>query len=282
MKCSDNSDRVAFEMMDDAARLTKSPTPLNAQATRFVAARTPEAREALARLTARYGQCEPGRADCVVALGGDGFMLETLHQFLNRKIPVFGMNCGSVGFLMNAFREDDLPERLAQAEPVMLHPLRMIAKTQDGMIMQALAFNEVSMLRQTRQAAKLRIVVDGKVRLQELACDGALVSTPAGSTAYNLSVQGPIIPLGADLLCLTPISAFRPRRWRGALLPRRAEIVFEILEADKRPVSAVADHTEVRDVARVEVREDRSIEFKLLFDPEHNLEERVLKEQFEP
>ena len=269
-------------MMDDAARLPDRPTPLNVRAARFVAARTPEAREALARLTARYGQCEPGQAECVVALGGDGFMLETLHQFLNRKIPVFGMNCGSVGFLMNAFHEDDLAERLARAEPVMLHPLRMIATTQDGMVMQALAFNEVSMLRQTRQAAKLRIVVDGKVRLSELACDGALVSTPAGSTAYNLSVQGPIIPLGANLLCLTPISAFRPRRWRGALLPHRAEIVFEILEADKRPVSAVADHTEVRNVARVEVREDRSIEFTLLFDPEYNLEERVLKEQFEP
>jgi NAD+ kinase len=269
-------------MMDDAARLAVRRAPLAAKAICFVAARTPEAREALSRLTARYGQAEPRHAECVVALGGDGFMLETLHRFLNRKIPVFGMNCGSVGFLMNAYREDELVERLRQAEAVVLHPLRMIATTLDGMVMQALAFNEVSMLRQTRQAAKLRIAVDGKVRLKELSCDGALVSTPAGSTAYNLSVQGPIIPLGAGLLALTPISAFRPRRWRGALLPHHAKIAFEILEADKRPVSAVADDTEVRGVARVEVREDRTIEFTLLFDPEHNLEERVLKEQFEP
>ena len=282
MKSAIDCDTVAIAMMDDAARLSDPPTLIPSRPTRFVAARTREAREALARLTALYGQCPPERAECVVALGGDGFMLETLHQFLGRQIPVFGMNCGSVGFLMNTFREDGLAERLAEAEAVMLHPLRMIATTQDGMVMQALAFNEVSMLRQTRQAAKLRIIVDGKVRLKELACDGALVSTPAGSTAYNFSVQGPIIPLGANLLCLTPISAFRPRRWRGALLPHGAEIVFEMLESDKRPVSAVADHTEVRNVARVEVRQDRSIAFTLLFDPEHNLEERVLKEQFEP
>jgi NAD+ kinase len=269
-------------MMDDSAQLAVRRAAPSAKAICFVAARTPEAREALSRLTARYGQADPRHADCVVALGGDGFMLETLHRFLNRKIPVFGMNCGSVGFLMNAYREDDLVDRLRQAEAVVLHPLRMIATTQDGMVMQALAFNEVSMLRQARQAAKLRISVDGRVRLKELACDGALVSTPAGSTAYNLSVQGPIIPLGADLLALTPISAFRPRRWRGALLPHHAQICFEILEPDKRPVSAVADDTEVRNVARVEVREDRSIEFTMLFDPEHNLEERILKEQFEP
>ena len=282
MKSAPDCATVAFDMMDDTSRLPESSTLVPIRPTRFVAARTPEARSALNRLTARYGQCAPDRAECVVALGGDGFMLETLHQFLGRRIPVFGMNCGSVGFLMNGFREDNLPERLDHAEPVMLNPLRMIATTEDGMVMQALAFNEVSMLRQTRQAAKLRITVDGKVRMKELACDGVLVSTPAGSTAYNLSVQGPIIPLGANLLCLTPISAFRPRRWRGALLPHGAAIVFEMLEADKRPVSAVADHTEVRNVARVEVRQDESIAFTLLFDPDQNLEERVLKEQFEP
>jgi len=262
-------------------KAAERPAP-KARAICFVAARTEEATSALARLTGAYGQAKPDKADVVVALGGDGFMLETLHRFLHRNIPVFGMNCGSVGFLMNIYREEGLIERLDQAEAVTLHPLRMIATTMDGMVHQALAFNEVSMLRQTRQAAKIRITIDGKVRMSELNCDGALVSTPAGSTAYNLSVQGPIIPLGADLLALTPISAFRPRRWRGALLPHNAEISFEILEAQKRPVSAVADDTEVRNVARVEVRADRSVSFTLLFDPEHNLEERILKEQFEP
>ena len=245
-----------------------------------VAADTADARSALDKLVDKYGQCDPSRARLVVALGGDGFMLQTLHRFRQQHVPVFGMNCGSVGFLMNEYQEGGLPERLARAEPVVIHPLRMIATTSDGMVAQALAFNEVSMLRQTRQAAKLRITIDGKVRLAELNCDGALVATPAGSTAYNLSVAGPIIPLGADLLALTPISAFRPRRWRGALLPHNALISFDVMESGKRPVSAVADDTEVRNVVHIEVREDRSEKVVLLFDPEHNLEERILKEQF--
>lgn len=268
--------------MDDAPEREAAPYPPGPLAGRicFVAAATNEARAALQHLTAKYGQSNAETARLVVALGGDGFMLQTLHRFLHQHVPVFGMNCGSVGFLMNEYREDELPERLSRAEPVVIHPLRMVSMTADGIIEQALAFNEVSMLRQTRQAAKLRISIDHKVRLPELNCDGALVSTPAGSTAYNLSVAGPIIPLGANLLALTPISAFRPRRWRGALLPHHAVITFEVLEAEKRPVSAVADDTEVRNVVRIEVREDRSERVVLLFDPEHNLEERILKEQF--
>ncbi len=247
----------------------------------FAAADTEDARAAKARLVAAYGDTDPDRADLVVALGGDGFMLETLHDCVHRQIPVFGMNCGSVGFLMNEYREGGLLDRLARAEPVMVHPLHMFATRSDGSVRQALAFNEVSLLRETRQAAKLRITIDGRVRLPELNCDGALVCTPAGSTAYNLSVQGPILPLGSDLLALTPISAFRPRRWRGALLPHSARIGFEVIEVAKRPVSACADFTEVRDVVRVDVHEDRSVTLRLLFDPEHNLEERILKEQFE-
>lgn len=248
----------------------------------FAAADTPEAQAALARLTARYGEVAPEDASFIVALGGDGLMLETLHRFMDRKIPIFGMNCGSVGFLLNDYREEGLVERLARAQSVVLHPLRMIARTVDGRTFEALAINEVSLRRETRQAAKLSISIDGVERLGELVCDGALVSTPAGSTAYNLSAHGPIIPLGAGVLALTPISAFRPRRWRGALLPHTARIAFGIREAAKRPVSAVADYTEVRDVATVEVQEDRSVALTLLFDPEHNLEERILKEQFLP
>lgn len=246
----------------------------------FVAAETEEAAAAQARLIARYGQTPPDEADVVVALGGDGLMLETLHRFLARGTPIFGMNCGSVGFLLNEYRDEGLRERLARAERVTLHPLRMVARDRDGSVHQALAINEVSLLRETRQAAKLAIAVDGVVRLPELICDGALVATPAGSTAYNLSAHGPIIPLGSGILALTPISAFRPRRWRGALLPHGARIGFEVLEADKRPVSAVADYTEVRHVARVDITEDRTLSLTLLFDPEHNLEERILKEQF--
>ena len=247
----------------------------------FVAAETDEAREARDRLVARYGQIAMERADVLVALGGDGLMLETLHRSLERRIPIFGMNCGSVGFLLNEYREDGLVSRIAAAQRVILHPLRMTAVTVNKEEHQALAINEVSLLRETRQAAKLSISIDGIKRLTELICDGILVSTPAGSTAYNLSAHGPIIPLGAGVLALTPISAFRPRRWRGALLPHKAKFRFEVREPKKRPVSAVADYTEVRDVARVEVCEDRDVELHLLFDPEHNLEERVLKEQFE-
>lgn len=271
-------DFAATSRQSDADREPQSGTL--AGSIRVVAAETPEARLALQHLLAKYGQSDPATARLVVALGGDGFMLQTLHRFLHQHVPVFGMNCGSVGFLMNEYQEGGLPQRLARAEPVTIHPLRMLATTADGRVEQALAFNEVSMLRQTRQAAKLRISIDGQVRLAELNCDGALVATPAGSTAYNLSVAGPIIPLAANLLALTPISAFRPRRWRGALLPHRALITFDVLESNKRPVSAVADDQEVRDVIRIEVREDRSEKVVLLFDPEHKLEERILKEQF--
>ena len=246
----------------------------------FLAAPTEVARAAQDKLAARYGAAPLDRADVVVALGGDGMMLETQHRLLGRNLPVYGMNCGSVGFLMNDFREDGLSERLAAAQAAMVHPLRMRAFTGATEPTEALAINEVSLLRETRQAAKIRIIIDGKLRLTELICDGILVSTPAGSTAYNLSAHGPIVPLGANLLPLTPISAFRPRRWRGALLPGEAEVVFEVLEADKRPVSATADYTEVRDVRRVEVREDRSVSLTMLFDPDHGLSERIIAEQF--
>lgn len=246
----------------------------------FVAAHTKSAQDAMNRLRHRYGHISPEKADVIVALGGDGFMLETLHRYLGRRVPIYGMHRGTVGFLMNEFREHDLPERIAQAEEVALHPLQMDALTLSDEEVCALAINEVSLLRETRQAAKLRIFVDGVERLPEMTCDGALLCTPAGSTAYNLSAHGPIIPMGTGLLALTPISPFRPRRWRGALLPHNATVTFQILEAEKRPVSAVADYTEVRDVARVHIREQRDISLRLLFDPEHNLEERILKEQF--
>jgi len=248
----------------------------------LVASEIDEARDALARLSARYGTAGPEDADIIVALGGDGFMLETLHKYLHRGVPIYGMNRGTVGFLMNAYSEDDLPARLARAERVILHPLSMVAHGAGGGTTAALAINEVSLLRQSRQAAKLRIRVDGVVRMEELICDGILLSTPAGSTAYNLSAHGPIVPMGSPLLPLTPISAFRPRRWRGALLPNSARVTIEVLEPGKRPVSATADSNEVRDVTRVEVREDPSISLHLLFDSEHDLEERIIKEQFLP
>lgn len=248
----------------------------------FVAAEFEAAQAAHAELAKQYGSRTPEDADVIVALGGDGFVLQTLRRYIDRDIPVFGMNLGSIGFLMNDFRSEDLPDRLAKSQPVTLYPLRMRAETQDGETRESLAINEVSLLRETYQAAKLQIQVDGIVRMPELICDGALVATPAGSTAYNLSAHGPIIPMSAEILALTPISAFRPRRWRGALLPHTAEVTFTILEAGKRPVSATADDTEVRNVVRVSVREDRDAQFRLLFDPEVNLEERILKEQFSP
>ncbi len=248
----------------------------------FVASDTEEARGAALRLRARYPSATPDAADVIVALGGDGFVLETLHTYLASGKPIFGMHCGSVGFLMNRYDEEDLPRRLASAEKVTLRPLTMTARTVTGETVDAIAINEVSLLRQERQAAKLRLAVDGVVRLEELICDGVLVATPAGSTAYNLSAHGPIVPMGAPLLALTPISAFRPRRWRGALLPNTTRMTIEVIEADKRPVSATADFTEVRDVVRVEVREDDTVAFDLLFDPEHDLEERIIKEQFLP
>lgn len=248
----------------------------------FAAAPTKLATESRDRLVARHGDCAFFDAEVIVCLGGDGFMLETLHRLLARsaRTPVFGMNCGSVGFMMNSFAEDDLPQRLGRAQAAVLHPLRMHVVTQTGAVEEALALNEVSLLRQLRQAAKIRITVDGRVRLRELVCDGVLVSTPAGSTAYNLSAHGPIVPLSANLLPLTPISAFRPRRWRGALLPSTVDVLFEVLEAEKRPVSAVADFTEVRDVSSVALSEDRTVLVTVLFDPEQGLSERIIAEQF--
>jgi len=245
----------------------------------FVAAAVPEAQSALANLRQQYDDPGPEKADTVVALGGDGFMLQTLHSFVGQGKPIYGMNLGTIGFLMNEYNEVDLPQRLAKAERAEIHPLRMRATTTQQCV-DGLAFNEVSLLRQTRQATKLRILVDGKVRISELICDGALVATPVGSTAYNLSAHGPILPIDSNLLALTPISAFRPRRWRGAVLPHRARVRFETLEAEKRPVSAVADALEVRNVVSVDVAEDRSVGMVMLFDAGRNLDERILTEQF--
>jgi NAD+ kinase len=246
----------------------------------FVATDMPEAQAARKALSERYGDTSPEEADVIVALGGDGLMLQTLHQHMQRRIPIYGMNRGSVGFLMNEYRDDSLMERLAAAECATIHPLRMRATLADGSRHEALAINEVALFRETYQAAKIRISIDGKTRMEELVCDGVLVATPAGSTAYNLSAQGPIVPIDAALLALTPISAFRPRRWRGALLSHRAKLRFEILEAEKRPVSAVADHSEFRQVRDVVVEEDGSIDMLMLFDPDHGLEERIITEQF--
>ena len=248
----------------------------------FVAAATPEAEAAMEVLARRWPTVDLDDAEIVVALGGDGFMLETLHGQMQRAVPIYGMNLGTVGFLLNAFGIDDLAERLAGAREVVLHPLRMEATAADGTKVSGMAINEVSIYRETRQAARLAVEIDGVVRLPELVCDGVLVATPAGSTAYNLSAHGPILPLGANLLAVTPISPFRPRRWRGALLPNEARFTIRVLDPIKRPASAVADYTEVRDVQTVEIWEDRSIELRLLFDPEHHLEERILKEQFVP
>jgi NAD+ kinase len=246
----------------------------------FVASDSSEAQAARRRLAHTYGSVPPAEAQAIVALGGDGLMLQTLHTYMHARIPIYGMNRGSVGFLMNEFGEDDLLARLAQAEMTCIHPLAMRALDAAGEVHEDLAINEVSMFRQTHQAAKLRITIDGKVRLEELICDGVLVATPAGSTAYNLSAYGPILPIDAPLLALTPISPFRPRRWRGALLPESAEIMVDVLEPGKRPVSAVADHAETRSVVRVTVQEARNIDLFMMFDPGHNLDERILSEQF--
>jgi len=248
----------------------------------FVASQSDEAQAAERRLKDRYAHTTPEEADIVVALGGDGFMLETLHRHLHRSAPIFGMNLGTVGFLMNDYDEDGLLERLQRAEPITLKPLRITATDVHGRTHGALAINEVSLLRQTRLAAKLRILVDDVERMPEMICDGVLLATPAGSTAYNVSVNGPILPLGAGVLALTPISAFRPRQWRGAILPQQCTVTFDVMDAEKRPVSAVADDAEVRDVARVLIHADEEAAPVLLFDPEHNLEERIIKEQFLP
>jgi NAD+ kinase len=246
----------------------------------FVASETKEAQGALKKLSERYGNAPPDKADAIVALGGDGLMLQTMHAHLNSRIPIYGMNRGSIGFLLNDYHEDNLKERLEAAETTIIHPLRMTAYDKHGVEHEALAINEVSLFRQIYQAAKLRITVDGKVRMDELICDGVLVSTPAGSTAYNLSAHGSILPISAPLLALTPISPFRPRRWRGALLPNDARVTIDVLEPDKRPVSAVADHTEFRDVVKVDVMEESGIDIFMMFDPGHTLAERVLAEQF--
>jgi NAD+ kinase len=248
----------------------------------FVASPTPEAEKAALLLAERYGNAPIDKADVVVALGGDGLMLQTLHLLMNRSSakPIYGMHRGTVGFLMNDFSADGLQERLAAAQTTIIHPLVMKAIDSDGRSHVHHAINEVSLFRQAYQAAKLRILIDGKERLAELIADGVLVSTPAGSTAYNLSAQGTIIPIGSPLLALTPISPFRPRRWRGALLPDSAQVTVEVLEGDKRPVAAVADHDEVRSVSLVEIRLDRGISMHMLFDPGHSLDERILREQF--
>ncbi|MEG9883587.1 MAG: NAD kinase [Hyphomicrobiales bacterium] len=246
----------------------------------FVAGKTAQAQAALDALRARHGDIPPESADIIVALGGDGLMLRTLHRFAATGKSLYGMNCGSVGFLMNNYGEDRLPERLARAEATVIHPLRMRAADRDGRRYKALAFNEVSLLRESHQAAKLRIRVDGRTRLEELICDGVLTATPAGSTAYNLSVHGPILPIAAPVFALTPISAFRPRRWRGAILPREARLHIEVLDHEKRPVAVAADHAEFRDIIGVDVEEDRGLAVTLLFDPGHSLAERILNEQF--
>jgi NAD+ kinase len=246
----------------------------------FVSSGTPEAKHALEVLTGTHKQHEVGDADVICALGGDGFMLQTLHQHGGHGLPVYGMKLGSVGFLMNHYHGDMLLRRLHAAEPAVLRPLEMIALTEGGSSFDALAYNEVSLLRQTRQAAHLAIDLNGKPRLDELICDGVMVATPAGSTAYNFSAQGPILPLGSSVIALTPIAAFRPRRWRGALLKSPTEVRFRVLDPYKRPVSATADSHEVRDVVEVTIRESSDRTVTLLFDPEHNLEERILSEQF--
>jgi NAD+ kinase len=246
----------------------------------FVASETPEAQAALDKLVERYGNAAPAEADVVVALGGDGLMLQTLHRFLGTGKPIYGMNRGSVGFLMNEFKERGLTKRLDAAQRSIVHPLSMQAIDRNGATVQAKAINEVSLLRRSYQAAKLRISVDGQVRLSELTADGLLLATPAGSTAYNLSANGPILPLDAPLLALTPISAFRPRRWRGALLPDHAKVFIEVLEVEKRPVSAVADHTQIDEVSSVSIEIDRDVDLVMLHDPGHSLDERILREQF--
>ena len=248
----------------------------------FIESDSVAAREGKARLVTRYGSVAPDDADAIVTLGGDGLMLETQHRFMGRNIPVYGMNRGTVGFLLNEYEEDGLLERVEKAHVQALHPLKMTARRECGEVVEAIAMNEVSLLRETRQAAKLCVTIDGVVRIAELTCDGILAATPAGSTAYNLSVGGPIIPLSSNLLALTPISAFRPRRWSGALLTNHVKIEITVLEPAKRPVSAVAGVNEAREVKSVEIMQDEKTTYTILFDPEHTLPERILKEQFAP
>lgn len=246
----------------------------------FISSEAESAQEAAKRLASLYGQTDPDEADVIVALGGDGFMLQTLHETMHNGKLLYGMNRGSVGFLLNEYREEGLRERIEDAVEHIIRPLEMIAHGDDGGVVHAYAINEVSLLRQSYQAAKLKVLVDGRVRLEELICDGVMVATPAGSTAYNLSAHGPILPLEAPLLALTPVSAFRPRRWRGALLPNRVSVEIEVMEADKRPVNAVADHTEVKSVSRVQVHETDKVTARILSDPDHSWDDRILAEQF--
>lgn len=246
----------------------------------FVASESPSAQTGRAALVGRYGNAAEAEADVIVALGGDGFMLEALHRTQSLGKPVYGMNRGTVGFLMNEYSESDLVERVQAAEEAVIHPLSMHATCADGTTHRALALNEVSVLRSGSQAAKLRITIDGRLRLEELVCDGALIATPAGSTAYNYSAHGPILPIGSDVLALTAIAPFRPRRWRGALLPSTAHVRFDVIEAEKRPVMAEADSHLVQNVISVDIRSEPDIAHHLLFDPGHGLEERLLREQF--
>ncbi len=268
---------AGFPVRADGAIMT---TPKKYQRVAFVAGPSAEAQQALAQLVASYGNHAADDADVVVALGGDGLMLQTLHQHMRTGIPIYGMHRGTVGFLMNEFSAHGLMERLEAARLTVINPLLMRATDIHGQVHIHHAINEVSLFRQTHQAARIRILVDEHERMAELIADGVMVATPAGSTAYNLSAQGPILPINAALFALTPISPFRPRRWRGALLPNTAFVVFEVLECDKRPVAAVADHDEARDVTRVEIVADKTIAIRMLFDPGHSLEERILSEQF--
>jgi NAD+ kinase len=257
-----------------------SPSARRFKQIAFVAGSAPEARAAHEKLAERYGNAEPKDADVIVALGGDGLMLQTLHRFMKTGKPIYGMHRGTVGFLMNEFALDNLVERLSAAHITIIHPLAMRARDAQGHVNERRAINEVSLFRQGAQAAHLRVLIDGQERVAELVADGVLVATPAGSTAYNLSAQGAIIPINAPLLALTPISPFRPRRWHGALLPDKAKVTIEVQEADKRPVAAVADHDEVRSVRSVDIEMDHGISLNLLFDPGHSLDERILREQF--
>ena len=272
--------KSGYRFSDKIMRNTETMSTRGTKQIAFIAASTPEAREAYDRLEKRYGNVDPKSADVIVALGGDGLMLQTLHKFMNSGKPIYGMHRGTVGFLMNDFSFDGLAERIAAAHITVIHPLVMRARDAQGRTHEHRAINEVSMFRQSAQAAHLRILIDDQERLAELVADGVLAATPAGSTAYNLSVQGPIIPINAPMLALTPISPFRPRRWRGALLPDKAKVTIEVLEAEKRPVAAVADHDEVRSVRSVDITMDHACSINMLFDPGHNLDERILREQF--
>ena len=259
---------------------TKGVSPMAYKRLACMHSGTDRARQGHAVLCDRYEFVPVEEADAVIALGGDGFMLQTLHQHMDRNLPIYGMNRGTVGFLLNEFREDALYERVNAAREERIYPLQMIARTGDGGVHKAAAFNEVALIRYSQQSANIRILINGEVRLEKLICDGVLVATPAGSTVYNLSARGPIIPIGSNITALTPISPFRPRRWQGALLPHSAVIDFEILDPQKRPVGASADSHEVKDAMTVTVSEDRSKFVRVLFDEDHSLEERIIREQF--